>query len=104
MILTIGILAVLINAIKSLFALFGAIKPAKYGWGAFVNLVCVLAIFVAALVGAPAIGIDKIDFMADFIHGFKASELFTLMTFGAGYTIICALLALVNRDKFGYLK
>lgn len=104
MILTIGILAVLINAIKSLFALFGAIKPVKYGWGAFVNLVCVLAIFVASLVGAPAIGIDKIDFMADFIHGFKASELFTLMAFGAGYTVICALLSLVNRDKFGYLK
>lgn len=54
--------------------------------------------------GAPSIGVDKIDFMADFIHGFKTSELFTLLTFAAGYVIVCKLIALINRDKCGYLK
>ena len=63
-----------------------------------------LALFVASLVGAPSIGVDKIDFMADFIHGFKTSELFTLLTFAAGYVIVCKLIALINRDKCGYLK
>ena len=104
LILTIGIFAVLVNVIKSLFATFGAVKPIKYAWGAFTYLACVLAVFVATLVGAPAIGVGKIDFMADFIHGFRTSETFTLIVFGAGYMIICALLSSINKDKCGYLK
>ena len=103
-VITIGILSVLINMIKSVFAIFGAIKPIKYVRGAIVNLICVLAIFVTALVGANGIGIAKIDFMQDFIHGYQTSYLFTMLVFGAGYVLLCGICAIVNREKYGYLK
>lgn len=104
LILTIGILCVLINVIKSCFAIFGAVKPVKFARGAIVNLLCVLAIFVASLAGASAIGIEQIDFINDFIHGYASSELFTLVVFGAAYVVLCTVSAIINRDKCGYLK
>lgn len=104
LILTIGILCVLINAIKSCFAIFGAVKPVKFARGAIVNLLCVLAIFVASLAGASAIGIEQIDLINDFIHGYASSELFTLVVFGAAYVVLCTVSAIINRDKCGYLK
>lgn len=104
LILTIGILSVVINAIKSIIALFGAVKPIKYIGGAIANMLCVCAIFVASLVGAGAIGIAKIDFMQDFIHGYGTNETFTMVVFGAGYLLVSVLVSLINRDKCGYLK
>ena len=104
LILTIGILCVLINIVKSFFAIFGSIKPVRFTKGAIVNLACVVAVFVAALAGASAIGIDQIDFMQDFIHGYATSELFTLLVFGAAYLVVCMASAIINRDKCGYLK
>lgn len=104
LILTIGILCVLINAIKSLFAIFGAVKPVKFVSGAIINLLCVLAIFVASLAGASAIGIEQIDFINDFIHGYANSELFTLVVFGVAYVLLCIVSAIINRDKCGYLR
>lgn len=103
-VVTIGILSVLINVIKSVFAIFGAVKPIKYNIGATVNLVCVLVIFITALVGANGLGIEKIDFMQDFIHGYRTSYLFTMLVFGAGYVLVCGICSLINRDKYGYLK
>lgn len=63
-----------------------------------------LAIFVASLAGASAIGIEQIDFINDFIHGYASSELFTLVVFGAAYVVLCTVSAIINRDKCGYLK
>lgn len=104
LILTIGILCVIINVIKSLFAIFGAVKPVKFVSGAIINLLCVLAIFVASLAGASAIGIEQIDFINDFIHGYANSELFTLVVFGVAYVLLCIVSAIINRDKCGYLR
>ncbi len=103
-VVTIGLLSVIINMIKSIFAIFGAVKPVRYTTGAIVNLICVLAIFITALVGASGIGIDKIDFMQDFIHGYRTSYLFTMLVFGAGYVLLCGICAIINREKYGYLK
>ncbi len=104
LILTIGILCVLINVIKSCFAIFGAVKPIKFVKGAVIYALCLIAIFVASLVGASAIGIERIDFVADFIFGFAQSELFTLVVSGAAYLVLCVVGAIINRDKCGYLK
>ena len=104
LILTIGILCALINVIKACFAIFGAVKTVKFVSGAIINLLCVIAIFVASLAGASAIGIEQIDFMNDFIHGYASSELFTLVVFGAAYVLLCVIGAIINRDKCGYLK
>ncbi len=104
LILTIGILFVLINAIKSVFAIFGAVKPVRFVGCAMVNLLCVLAILVANLSGASVIGIEQIDFMQDFIHGYASSELFTLVVLGVAYALLCMIGAIINRDKCGYLK
>lgn len=103
-ILAIGILAVAINVIKSIFALLFVKKPVKYTKCAIVNLLCVLAVFIASLVGAPLIGINKIDFMADVINGYASSEYFTLLAFAIGYLLVSAICTLINRDKYGYLK
>ena len=104
LILTIGVLCVLINVVKSVFAIFCAIKPVRFTTCAIVNLLCVVAVFIAALAGANAIGIAQIDFMKDFIHGYATSEYFTLLVFGAAYLLLCMVSAIVNRDKCGYLK
>lgn len=103
-ILAIGILAVVVNMIKCVFGLLISKKQVRYTWGAWLNLACVIAIFIASLVGAPSIGIDKIDFMTDLVQGYASSELFTLIAFSIGYVVVCHVCALINRDKCGYLK
>lgn len=103
-ILAIGILAVVVNMIKSVFALLFVKKPVKYTKAAIVNLVCVLIMLIISLVGAPLIGVDKVDFMADIIYGYASSELFTLLAFAVGYTLVGLICSIINRDKYGYLK
>ena len=94
----------LINVIKSCFAIFGAVKPIKFVRGAVIYALCLIAILVASLVGASAIGIGRIDFVEDFIFGYAQSELFTLVVSGAAYFVLCLVSAIINRDKCGYLK
>lgn len=103
-ILTIGILAVLFNIIKSLFAIFGAVKQIHYIIGSTVYFLCVMCIFIASLVGAETIGIAKVNFVEDFIKGYKTCYLFTMLVFGAGYVLVSAVCCAINRDKYGYLK
>lgn len=104
MILLVGIFALVINLIKSVAAIVGAVKPVRFNGGAILYLLSVLAIFVAALVGAPEIGVDKIDFVQDVIYGFRTSELFSLLVFAIGNVIVCAVCTVVNPDKSGYLS
>lgn len=102
LVLTLGIVFILFNVIKSLFAMFAGVKPVKYAANSFVYLVCVLTVFIMALVGVPAIGIDKIDFMQDFIHGYRTSELFSLIVFSAAYFVLSGVISCINREKQGY--
>lgn len=102
LVLVLGILFVLFNVIKSMFAMFAGVKPVKYAANSFVYLVCVLVIFIMALVGVPVMGIDKIDFVQDFIYGYKTSELFSLVVFAVGYFVISGIISLINREKKGY--
>lgn len=104
LILTIGILAVLFNVIKSLFAIVLMKKQVKFTAGAIVNLLCVVAVLIASLVGAPSIGVEKIDFVQDIVLGYATSELFTLLALGVVYFIVCAICARINRDNCGYLN
>lgn len=104
LILTIGILCVIINVIKACFAIFGAVKPIKFVKSAVIYALCLISILVASLVGANAIGIERIDFVEDFIVGYAQSELFTLVVSGAAYLVLCLVGAIINRDKCGYLK
>ncbi|MEG1529295.1 MAG: hypothetical protein RR405_02980 [Clostridia bacterium] len=103
-IILIGLLFVLINILNSLFGIFGAIKPRKYIMFSFLYLLMIVALFIAALVGAEAIGIPKMDFMQDFIYGFKSSEMFTLMVFGIGNFIISILCQVLNPERSGYTR
>ncbi len=104
LILAVGILCITINVIKAVFALFSVTKPVKYNVCALINLACVCAVFISALVGASNIGVAKIDFIQDFIHGYNTSELFTLVVLGAGYVLVSAIIGWFNREKYGYLK
>ena len=103
-ILMIGILFLAINIIKSMFSILGTYKPVRYTVGASIYLLTVLAVFIAALVGAEAIGIPKIDFATDFIRGYQTSELFSLIVFAVGYFVVSLTCTLINSDKYGYLR
>lgn len=102
--LSIGIICILINIVKSFIGLFGAVRPVKYIVCSAINFACVCAVFITTLVGASNIGVEQIDFIEDFIRGCGTSETFTLVVSGAGYLLVGVILGLVNRDKYGYLK
>lgn len=102
LILLVGILCLVFNVIKSLFALFGAVKPVKYAVNGTVYFCTVLAILIASLIGAPEIGIQKVDFLQEFYHAYGQSELFSLVVIAACYLVASALCTLLNRDRKGY--
>ncbi|MCM1305907.1 MAG: hypothetical protein NC037_05145 [Bacteroides sp.] len=103
-ILMVGFIFLAINFIKAAISILGTYKPIKYTVGASVYLLTVLAVFIASLVGAESIGIAKINFMQDFIHGYKTSELFSLIVFAAGYFLVSLICTLIDSDKYGYLR
>lgn len=103
LILMVGVVFLVINFLKAAISLLGSYKPVKYTWGAVIYLLSVLAIFIAALVGAEAIGVGKIDFIRDFIHGYQSSELFSLVVFAAGYFVVSLICTLIDSDRYGYL-
>lgn len=103
-ILMVGFVFLAINLVKSVFSVLGTYKPIKYTVGASVYLFAVLAVFIASLVGAETIGIQKISFMRDFIHGYKTSELFSLVVFAVGYFALSLICTLIDSDKYGYLR
>ncbi len=103
-VLLVGIICLATNLIKSVFAIFFAVKPVKYFADSVIYLLCVLSMFIASLVGAEVIGIAKIDFIKDFIHGYQTSEMFSLVLFAVGYFLVSLICTLVNSDKNGYIK
>lgn len=104
MLLSIGIVAVLVNLVRSVFGMCGAIKSRYYAAGAVVFLLSVVAVFVAALVGADSIGVGQIDFMQDFIRGWKSSEFFTLFVLGGANLIAAAVCSLLTPKRTGYTR
>lgn len=103
LVLIVGIIFLAINFIKSLFSILGTYKPIKYTACATVYLIAVLIVFITALVGADVVGVEKIDFMKDFIHGYKSSELFSLVVFSVGYFAVSLICTLIDSDRYGYL-
>lgn len=103
LVLILGIFFLAINLFKSLFSIVATYKPVKYTSGAVIYFVTVLAVFVASLVGAEAVGVAKIDFMTDFIRGYQSSELFSLIVFSAGYFVVSLICTLIDSDRYGYL-
>ncbi len=104
MILTVGLLAVLINLIKAVTGLFGAIKPRRYTACAVVYLLSVAALFIAALVGADSIGLGQIDFMDDFIRGWKTSEFFTLFATAGVNVVLAVVCSFITPLRTGYTR
>jgi len=103
-IVLVGFIFILINIIKSLYSMFASIKPVRYMFGAFMYFASIVIVFVASLVGAPEIGIDRIYFLRDFIYGYSTCEYFILIIFSAGYFIVSAICTLINSNKNGYLN
>lgn len=104
MLLTVGLIAVVINLVKAVTGLFGAIKPRRYTAGAVVFLLSVAAVFIAALVGAENIGIAQIDFMEDFIRGWQTSEFFTLFAVAAANVILAVVCTFITPLRTGYTR
>lgn len=104
LILSVGILCIVVNIVKSLFALFGAVKPVKYVPCAIVYCASVCAVLVAALIGASEIGVEKIDFLQEFYYSYKTSDIFVLVVIAFCYLTVSALCTRFNVDKSGYLK
>ena len=104
MLLTVGLVAVVINLVKAVTGLCFALRPRRYTTGAVIFLLSVCAVFIAALVGAEDIGVAQIDFMQDFIHGYATSEFFTFFVL-AGINLVAALAcSLVTPQRTGYTR
>ncbi len=104
MLLTVGLVAVVINLVKAVTGLCFALRPRRYTTGAVIFLLSVCAVFIAALVGAEDVGVAQIDFMQDFIHGYAASEFFTFFVL-AGINLVAALAcSLVTPQRTGYTR
>lgn len=101
-ILAVGLLFIVFNLVKSVICMFGVVKPRKYLINASIYFLCVLALFIAALVGASAIGLEKIDFMKDFINGWKTSEFFTLLVLSAANIVFAIVCSLITPQRSGY--
>ena len=104
LVLLVGILFLLFNLIKSICALFGAVKPVRYLANSIIYLVCVLTVLVFNLIGVKAFGIEQIDFVNDFIKAYATSELFSLVVFAVINVIASAVCTLANKDKLGYIR
>ncbi len=102
LILTVGIIALIVNLIKSFVGMCGVIKPKRYYLGAIVYLFSVLAIFIASLIGASTIGIEKIDFMADFVYGWQSSEITTMVFLAVVNLLFSVLASIISPKKAGY--
>lgn len=104
LILAVGLLFILVNIVKSLTGICGAVKVRKYATCSVLYFIFVAILFVIALVGADSLGVGKIDFMQDVIHGYATSEWFTLFAtavFGIIMSVICSF---INPDKSGYTR
>lgn len=104
MILTVGIIALLVNLVKAVMGLCGAIRPKRYTAGAVVFLLAVVAVFIAALAGAPDIGLPQIDFMNDFIYGWNTSEFFTLFAVGVFDALCAVICTFITPQRTGYTR
>lgn len=102
--LTVGLIAVFANFIRAILGLFGAIKPRRYLFSALLYLLMAAAVLIIYLVGAPAIGVEKVDFIADVIRGYQTSELFSIMVFALGYFLVSVVCTWIASEKYGYLK
>lgn len=103
LVIIVGIIALALNIIKSLYAMFAAVRQQKYTVWAAVYLVCILAVFIASLVGIPQMGIEKMDFLNDFIYNCSTCELFTMVVIALGYMVVTIAINFVGRNKQGYL-
>ena len=104
LILSVGLIAVFVNLIKSLAGLFGAVKPRRYLPAALVYLLSAFAVLIIYLVGAPSLGVERIDFVADVIKGYQSSELFGILVFALGYLVVSVVCSWISSEKYGYLK
>jgi len=104
LVLFVGLLGLVVNLIKSLVGIFGAVKPVKYTFGATLYLLTVVTVLICSLVGVPAVGLEKINFMTDFIRGYQTSELFSLIIFSLGYFILSLICTISCADRNGYIK
>ena len=104
MLLTVGLLAVVINLLKAVTGLFGAIRPRRYTACAVVYLLSVIALFIAALVGADTVGLGQIDFMNDFIYGWQTSEFFTLFATALLNIVLAVICSFITPLRTGYTR
>ena len=104
LVLMLGIIFLVFNLIKTFCALLGAVKPVKYVANSVIYLVCVLTVLVLYLIGINACGIEQINFVNDFIKGFRTSELFSLVVFALGDVLVSVICTMSNKDRYGYIR
>ncbi len=104
LILFVGIIALLANAVMSIAWMFNAIKPRRYFVPALIYLLMVLAVLIVYLVGAPALGVEQVDFKTDVIKAYQTSELLSIVVFALGYFLAATVCSWVTSEKYGYLK
>lgn len=103
-ILAFGLLFIAVNLLKSLTGIFGAVKIRKYLISSIIYLLTIVAVLIAALVGAENFGIEKIDFVEDVIHGWQTSDFVGLAILAFANVLAATFCTLINPERSGYTK
>ena len=64
----------------------------------------VIIVLVMNVIGFTSLGIEKMDFMKDFVQGWQTNELVALLMAGAVGFVGSLLVKLINSEKYGYLR
>lgn len=103
-ILAVGIIFALFNLVKALICMCGTIKVRRFTFCSLMFIGTVLIVLVMNVIGFGSLGIEKMDFMKDFIKGWQTNELVALLMAGAVGFIGSLLVKLINSEKYGYLR
>lgn len=102
-IIAIGLLFVIFNAIKSVFGIFGSTCSKRFLLGGSIYLIAIACVLVMSLVGVESVGIEKVNAL-DIIKNAKGEEL----AFEAGmamiYFVFSAFLSAILQDSNGYVR
>ncbi len=103
LIIAVGILFILINTIKSVFAVCAGKKAVSYTVCAFIYMVCIVIVFILAAIGIERLGLyPRISIVNEIYYCWNTSELTSMLGLSVIYFLLSAILSFVSRDRQGY--
>lgn len=103
-ILAVGAIFAVFNLVKALVCMCGTTRVRNFTFCSLVYLLSIIIVVVFNVIGFAIFGIEKVDFIKEFIYGWQTNELVALLMAGAVGLIGSLLVKLINSEKYGYLR